>query len=130
MLKERLLRDFFGRADRNTLRMVDLTLPKNPGRTLSIDKLKSLSKKYFSIPAQYLKYYPVYVPEKKKQRDEDDAKKKTWVKKLKKARVLSKKRMRKKDETEPKIKRRVGRPRIEPKVCTGVQSITKYFRNT
>ena len=130
LLKERLLRDFFGRADRKTLRMMDLTLPRNPGRTLANTKLKSLSEKYFSIPAQYLKYYPVYVPKKKKQRDEEDAKKKTWVKKLKKARVLSKKRVREKAESKPKIKRRVGRPRLEPKICTGVQSITKYFRNT
>ena len=40
------------------LEMFNLTLLKHPGRVLPIAKLKSLAKKYFSIPVKYRTFYP------------------------------------------------------------------------
>ena len=47
--------------------MKDLTLATNPGKKLSMKKLKSLSKKYFSIPAAFINYFPKY-----SKKDSDD----------------------------------------------------------
>ena len=47
--------------------MRDLTLAPNPGKKLSKKKLKNLSKKYFSIPAAFINYYPKY-----SKKDSDD----------------------------------------------------------
>ena len=52
-------RSLFGVETLETVSMLRLTLPKNPGVDLKESKLISLAKKYSSIPAKYKKYYPV-----------------------------------------------------------------------
>ena len=99
------------------LEMKQLTLAPNPGRKLTLSKLKSLSKKYFSIPKVHLKYYPKYVPP-----DMDD-KVKQGIKLIKK-----KKRKFKGRTSVKKIRKKIGRPKKLPVPLTGVKSITKYFR--
>ena len=60
-VKEQLLVELFGKTDVQNLRMIDVTLPKNPGKVLSKAKVKSLAEKYFSIPECYRQYYPKYL---------------------------------------------------------------------
>ena len=64
-LRTRLLIDLFGKCDSSNLRFIDIKLPVHSGKKLRLTKLKSLAKKYFSIPAKYLPFYPKYEPEKK-----------------------------------------------------------------
>ena len=52
-------RSLFGVETLETVSMLRLTLPKNPGVDLKESKLISLARKYSSIPAKYKKYYPV-----------------------------------------------------------------------
>ena len=100
--------------------MTDLNLPKNQGKVLGDKKLKSLSEKYFSIPEAYKKYYPKYVkPIKKKIKSNNSilasAKRKLVAKNNTTSKSNSK-------------KRKVGRPKIQPKIPEGIRSITTYFR--
>ena len=94
--------------------MRDLTLPAHPGLKLTETKLKSLSRKYFSIPKKYLDYYPEYKGI-VKSIDDPPAK-------------LNRKRKRDSDNPNKKLRRKVGRPKKLPVILTGVKSITKYFR--
>ena len=55
-----ILNDFFGTDDTIRLGMRDVLLPCNPGKKLSLKKIKSLFKKYFSVPKLYIDYYPEY----------------------------------------------------------------------
>ena len=55
-----ILNDFFGTDDTIRLGMRDVLLPCNPGKKLSLKKIKSLFKKYFSTPKLYIDYYPEY----------------------------------------------------------------------
>ena len=108
--------DVFGTTTISDVKMKDLKLPLNPGRTLSKTKLESLSQKYFSIPKTFIKYYPVYVPEVKKS-------------KSKKKKSGSAKRKKNNNGVARVKKRRVGRPKKEPMIPEGVRSITAYFRS-
>lgn len=119
-VKEKLLVELFGKTDVENLRMTDLNLPKNQGKVLGDKKLKSLSEKYFSIPDGYKKYYPKYVkPIKKKIKPNNSilasAKRKLVAKNNTTSKSNSK-------------KRKVGRPKIQPKIPEGIRSITTYFR--
>ena len=58
--RELILMDLFGTTDIDKIGFRDLTLPVHPGIDLKEAKLKSLSKKYFSIPKDFLDYYPKY----------------------------------------------------------------------
>ena len=114
-LKKKLLIELFGKNDDTDLKMLDLKLPTNPGKTLGETKIKSLAEKYFSIPAEFRELYPKYtkkVKEPKVPVNELDCAKR----KLKNPRSSIKK------------KRRVGRPKLQPKIPKGVRSITSYFR--
>ena len=91
--------------------MIDLKLPSHPGITLSKKKIKSLSEKYFSIPKQFLNYYPA--GESYKIPDLKEYKKKR--KQQNPAPVQGK-------------KRKVGRPKKVLSVPSGIQSITTFFR--
>ena len=54
-----MLADLFGpSANLNALSFGGLRLPKFPGSPLKPKKIKSLAKKYFSIPVQFRGYYP------------------------------------------------------------------------
>ena len=86
-------------------------------KTLGKAKLKSLAEKYFSIPITYRQFYRKY------------------IKKVKEKHVVSlnelesaKRKLDKPDKSKNK-KRRVGRPRRQPKIPDGVRSITTYFRS-
>ena len=97
--------------------MRDLTLAPNPGKNLSKKKLKSLSKKYFSIPAAFINYYdyPKY-----SKKDSDDTNPIPIIPKKKKRKGVK--------SVGSKKKRRVGRPKKLPVPITGVKSLTNYFR--
>ena len=97
-----------------TFYMRDLTLPCNPGRKLTLKKLKSLSKKYFPIPKSFLSYYPKYIPPKEEEVENKDPNKNN-KRKLHKQKGKGK-------------KRRVGRPKKIPMPLTGIKSLTNYFR--
>ena len=91
----------------------DLTLPCHPGIKLPEAKLKSLSKKYFSIPKQFLDYCPKY---KNKDKPKDPI-----IKRIKK-------RKRESDNPLKRNPRKVGRPKKLRVILTGMKSITNYFR--
>ena len=115
-LKKKVMVDFFNCVEARQPKMIDLTLPKHPGRILATSKLKSLAKKYFTIPVKYRSFYPKELPKQ--------------VKKLsRKSKSKSKKRKRESSETsKKKVKRKVGRPKLLAPIPTGVQSISKFFR--
>ena len=117
-LKSSIELDLFGKADTKNLRMMDLTLPKHPGKVLAQKKLKSLSKKYFSIPDKFLKFYPKCSTLKKQKDPSDTDQKRISIKRPGNPgtdNVLVK-------------RRRVGRPPKPLEPITGVQSITKFSR--
>ena len=113
-LRSQLLMELFGRCDTSTLSFHDLTLPLHPVKALSAKKLKSLAKKYFSIPVKYLKYYPRI----EKEAEEVSENKNNGSKRSRKS----------VSEVLPKAKRRVGKPKKAPIIIHGLQSVTKYFR--
>ena len=112
--RDLILIDLFGTTDIDKIGFRDLTLPAHPGIKLKEAKLKSLSKKYFSIPQEFLDYYPKY---------------KGKVPSVPKP-VIKKKLKRKRDSNQNVniLKRRVGRPKKLPVIVTGMNSITQYFR--
>ena len=116
-IRKTLRTELFGNQDGSTITMRDLTLPKHAGKTLTKKKLESLSKKYFSIPKKYLKYYPKF---------EGPVKDLNSVN-SKKANV-KKRKLEKLDPNKISSKRRVGRPKKIPLPIIGVNSITKFFR--
>ena len=124
-LKEDLLFELFGRRSVNKLEMKDLTLPTNPGKTLSQTKLASLSEKYFSIPKKYLDYYPKYVKPPKKPKGLNKPKKRKGDAKI----LDCAKREDVSDKNSASKKRRVGRPRNVVPIPEGIRSITSYFRS-
>ena len=61
VVKKALLQELFGVSlvsELSAASINSLKLPRHKGNTLTKKKVKSLSKKYFSIPPQYLPYYP------------------------------------------------------------------------
>ena len=113
-LKDKIMVELFGKVDKNSIRMRDITLPSHPGRTLTKTKLESLSKKYFSIPKKYIKYYPQAV---KIEPDEKSGENN----------VCKKKRKRKSHSINKSAKRKVGRPKKVAQF-NGFETITKFFR--
>ena len=111
--RDLILKDFFGTVDLSKIGMRDLTLPCHPGIKLPETKLKSHSKKYFSIPKQFLDYYPKY---RNKDKPKDPI-----IKRIKK-------RKREPDNPLKRHPRKVGRPKKLPVILTGMKSITNYFR--
>jgi len=120
VLEDRLLMELFGKNDVMDLSMKDLKLPVNPGKTLGKAKLKSLAEKYFSIPMTYRQFYPKYNIKKVKEKPAVS---------LNNNELESAKRKLDKSDKSKNKKRRVGRPRRQPKIPTGVRSITTYFRS-
>ena len=119
-LRNRILIDLFGKTDLQQLRLKDLTLPVNPGRVLTKAKLKSLAKKYFSIPSKFLKHYPqVVLTEEEKESVESKQKKRTMRTFANAGR-----------HGPVEKKRRVGRPCKPVQIVPGIQSITKFFRSS
>ena len=92
-------RSLFGVETLETVSMLRLTLPKNPGVDLKESKLISLARKYSSIPAKYKKYYPVV----EKQLKELTKEKLSSVPRVKRKRPGS--------SVAGRKKRRVGRPK-------------------
>ena len=90
--------------------MAKLKLPRHSGLKLNDSKMKSLAKKYFSIPMKYQAYYPDVSEFTKKDK-----------KKGKKKRSGS--------DVESNAKRRKpGRPKNPKKLVAGVPSILKFFQ--
>jgi hypothetical protein len=61
LMRKGLLQELFGVSDASELSLESLNtlrLPRHEGRKLTAKKLVSLSEKYFSIPPEYLSYYP------------------------------------------------------------------------
>ena len=52
-LRKQILEDLFMETNLMKVRMIDLRLPQHAGKSLSMKKIKSLGKKYFSIPDKY-----------------------------------------------------------------------------
>ena len=53
-----ILQELFGVLSIQDAKMIQLTLPRHKGRKLKSTKLKSLAKKFFSIPEKFISYYP------------------------------------------------------------------------
>ena len=115
-LRKQILQDLFIETDLKKVKMVNLLLPKHPGRPITQKKIKSLGKKYFSIPEKYLKYYPpLPVPDKGIVGKEESKN--------------SQKRNLSGDlRSSGQKKRRVGRPKKQAGMIAGLQSVTKFFR--
>ena len=114
-LKKKLMADLFTCEAPRTPKMLDLTLAKHCGRNLPITKLKSLAKKYFSIPVKYRSFYPEALV--------------TEASKLaKKVEPTGRKRKKPRDGVMRKVKRKVGRPKGLAPIPKGVQSVASYFR--
>ena len=110
--------DFFGCAEPRIPKMIDLVLPKHPGRSLPLSKLTSLAKKYFTIPVKYRSFYPeVILKEAKKLASSENSKPR-------------KRKNKASNESERKVKRKVGRPKTLPPIGKGIVSVASYFRTT
>ena len=116
LLRKQILADLFKQTDVMNVNMRDLTLPIHPGKSLKIKKLKSLAKKFFSIPTVYLKFYPPPPPP-----DSSSNKKRDIVKDNKRKKSPS-------SINSGEKKRWVGRPKKVPVKLSGLQSVTRYFR--
>ena len=103
----------------NKVTMLRLTLPRNQGVELKKTKLKSLAKKYFSIPEKFRNYYPNVTKEIEELQKE----------KLK-SEVVGSKRKKHKLTKSNKKRRKVGRPKKvkEPlRSITNTPSILNFF---
>ena len=58
LVRKAILQDLFGSDKLEDMRLDNVQLARHAGNVLKPKKLKSLSQKYFSIPDQYLGYYP------------------------------------------------------------------------
>ena len=97
--------------------MPDLTLTDHPGRALGAKKLKSLAKKYFSIPIKHRSFYPKVLIKEAKKMGSSESKKKSVKRKNESSANPSR-----------KVKRKVGRPKLLPPIGHGIQSIANFFR--
>eukprot|EP01032_Pedospumella_encystans_P013339 gene13340-15365_t len=73
-VKKALLQELFGvssAADLSIDSIQTMKLARHKGNALKLKKVKSLSKKYFSIPRQYLDYYPQVVEDNADDSDSD-----------------------------------------------------------
>ena len=113
--KAEIMMELFGSVDKSSHTMRRLNLPTHSGNALTKTKLKSLYKKYFSIPEKYLKYYPKVEHLKLELKSNKNNKEKPSKRKLAS------------DNINKNAKRKVGRPK---KVASfhGLESITKFFR--
>lgn len=117
--RKTIIKDLFGCEDLANVTMLQLTLPKNQGVELKKSKLKSLAKKYFSIPQKFRNYYPDVTTEiKQLQKD-----------KLKPEVVGGKRKREDKLMNNNKKKRKVGRPKIVKPLrsVTNTPSILTFF---
>ena len=112
-----IMMELFGSVDKTSQNMRNLSLPTHTGNALTKTKLKSLYKKYFSIPKKYLKYYPNVDHLKLDKKQNKENKDKSSKRKLASLQIIK------------KAKRKVGRPK---KVASfhGLETITKFFRPT
>jgi len=60
--RKALCQDLFGTDTVEGASFEELKLPSHGGNRLTQKKLKSLNEKYFSIPGEYISFYPVYDP--------------------------------------------------------------------
>ena len=115
-LRKQILEDLFLQTDVMKVKMVNLSLPRHPGRPIAMKKLKSLGKKYFSTPEKYLKYYPSLPDSIKELIAKEESK-------------TSQKRHLSGDlSSSGQKKRRVSRPKKQAGMIPGLQSVTKCFR--
>ena len=118
-----LLTELFGHDELNKITWNQLKLPPCKKRTLTQKKLKSLGKKYLTIPKKFLSHYPILSEE--LQADVN--------KSMDRGVAKEKKRKRKSDSVaHPDIgalkKRKVGRPRkLKLEVPTNQDTILKFF---
>lgn len=54
-----ILSEIIGNVQFNECTLADVTLQRHPVSEFPASKINSLKEKYFSIPAEYLKYYPL-----------------------------------------------------------------------
>ena len=97
--------------------MIGLNLNKDSGRFLEPTKLKSLARKYFSIPAKYLWYYPEGLEKLAQELEPED----TLI--TKKKRAVPDMRA----SAKSKKKRKVGRPKKIPIYDGTTPSILTFF---
>jgi hypothetical protein len=58
IVKDAILQEIVGAVPLEKCTFDDIILPRHPVPAFPASKMASLSEKYFSIPAEYLKYYP------------------------------------------------------------------------
>ena len=103
--------------------MNTLKLPKTPLIDISAKKQRSLAKKYFSIPAKYLPYFPCIPQDLQESDDEQEAGSETRAQKAKKiSRVAN-------GVVPPVLKKKVGRPTKNQVMATNQPSILTFFSN-
>lgn len=127
-IKRAILKDLFGNVSFEAATIKDVKLSRPSGNTLTAKKLKSLAKKYFSIPPEIRSYYPDLPENDVESEGEpgDDG--------AVQASKNPKKRKKAKDtETELDIvavgNRKPGRPKSAKTMDPGQQSIYKFFQN-
>ena len=106
----------FAQGSMNTLK-----LPKTPLIELTTKKLRSLAKKYFSIPVKYLPYFPCITQDLQESDNEEEAGSDTRSKKLKK------KISRMANGVVPPVKKKVGRPKKNVVMAINQPSILRVF---
>ena len=124
--RQQLLEELFGHSDLTKLEFSTLSLSKAERLKLSKKKLKSLGRKYLTIPKKYLQSYPKLSDEltKEVEKEKEDG---LEMEKLQNEIKRKRGRKRRKNSKNPK-KRKVGRPRkIKIKVEDPSQRDLRFF---
>jgi hypothetical protein len=118
LVREAFLSDLFGdKCDLDIMTMKDVRLDRHPLLELTLKKRKSLALKYFSIPREYLSYYPK-LPEDNTAEGAEHGAVESGVKRKLAVGV------------KPKAKKAVGRPRKLQTVESNQPSILTFLQQT
>ena len=135
-VKSALLKEIFGPGT-NTIddaKMNNIMLPRHGGKQLTSKKLKSLAKKYFSIPADKLSYYPAVseeimeAPSDSEGGDEDRNGDSQAATSARPATTRARKQVVAVGVRPPKMPARLGRPKKNKTLPNGQKSILSFFK--
>ena len=119
LLRDVIAQQLFGSLVREEWSMATLSLPYHPGNIMDAKKLKSLRKKYFSIPLDQLPYYPTIPAELSDNSEEESTPEaKKYKKSVKKTLI---------DLTSHPAKK-LGRPKGIIVIPDGQQSILRFLK--
>lgn len=128
LVRKAILKDLFGGKDLKQVSVEDIRLARHQGNKVLPKKLKSLSKKYFSIPSEFLSYYPdVAACDSESDEEENDAEVEESVKS--KNKKQSKKKKKNEESTQLTGLKGPGRPKKAKIVDASQPSILKFFKN-